>query len=146
MRKSCDCSWQYRVTHVLANLGWVDLDFGCSTLCLVLLGLMGNWQIWLNNWVRWFIIIDQIQPNKNIRADAPPCTRVLMLTGGISHRWPPTPKKWLANLASMTFHLLTVLATQTTKTGSVESLNPSFFDIPSCYLAPGSKTKPKVKI
>ena len=39
----------YRVTHLLANLGWVDLDFGCSTLCLVLPGLMGNWQ----NWQDW---------------------------------------------------------------------------------------------
>ena len=31
-----------RVTHLLANLGWVDFDLGCSTLCLVLHGLMGN--------------------------------------------------------------------------------------------------------
>ena len=34
----------YRVNHLLANLGWVDFDFACSTLCLVLPGLMGNWQ------------------------------------------------------------------------------------------------------
>ena len=25
----------YREVHLLANLGWVDLDFGSSTLCLV---------------------------------------------------------------------------------------------------------------
>ena len=25
---------QYRVTHLLANLGWIDLDLGCSTTLL----------------------------------------------------------------------------------------------------------------
>ena len=28
----------YSVTHLLANLGWVDFDLECSTLCLVLPG------------------------------------------------------------------------------------------------------------
>ena len=28
----------YRVIHLLANLGWVDFDFHCSTLCLVVPG------------------------------------------------------------------------------------------------------------
>ena len=28
----------YRVTHLRANLGWVDFHFGCSALCLVLPG------------------------------------------------------------------------------------------------------------
>ena len=32
----------YRVTHLLANLGWVDFDFGCSTLCLVLPGKLAE--------------------------------------------------------------------------------------------------------
>ena len=31
----------YRVAHLLANLGWVDFYFGCSTLCLVLPGAPG---------------------------------------------------------------------------------------------------------
>ena len=35
--------------YSMANLGWVDFDFGCSTLCLVLPGLMGNWQNWLSS-------------------------------------------------------------------------------------------------
>ena len=39
----------YRVRHLLANLGLVDLDLCCSTLCLVLSGLMGNWQTWLSS-------------------------------------------------------------------------------------------------
>ena len=29
----------YRVTHILVNLGWVDLDFACSNLCPILLGV-----------------------------------------------------------------------------------------------------------
>ena len=53
----------YRVTHLLANLGWVDFDLGCSTLCLVLPGLMGNWQSWLSSWARWGNIPNQSQPN-----------------------------------------------------------------------------------
>ena len=40
----------YRKAHLQANLGWVDFDFGCSTLCLVLPGLIGNWQNWLSSW------------------------------------------------------------------------------------------------
>ena len=42
----------HRVTHLLANLSWVDLDVGCSILCLVMPGLMGNWQNWLSSWAR----------------------------------------------------------------------------------------------
>ena len=53
----------YRVTHLLANLGCVDFDLGCSTLCLVLPGLTGNWQKWLNSWARWWNIQNQCQPN-----------------------------------------------------------------------------------
>ena len=35
----------YRVTLVVAYMGWVDYDFGHSSVCLVLLGQMGIWQI-----------------------------------------------------------------------------------------------------
>ena len=39
------CIWltflsSYMVTHFMENLGWVDFDFACSTLCLVLPGKM----------------------------------------------------------------------------------------------------------
>ena len=51
------CVGKYRLTHLLANLGWVKYDFGCSILCLVLPGLMGNWQNWLSSWARWWNII-----------------------------------------------------------------------------------------
>ena len=33
-----DCTWWplslYRVTHLVANLGWVDFNLGCSTILL----------------------------------------------------------------------------------------------------------------
>ena len=45
--------WKYRVTHLLANLGWVDLDFDCYTVCPILLRLVGIWQKWLSSWARW---------------------------------------------------------------------------------------------
>jgi len=32
----------YRVTHLLANLGWVDLDLGCYTLCPTAQPLLPN--------------------------------------------------------------------------------------------------------
>ena len=43
----------YRVTMVVAYLGWVDYDFGHSSVCLVLLGQMGIWQNRLVNRARW---------------------------------------------------------------------------------------------
>ena len=53
---------------------WVDNDFGCSTLCLVLPGLMGSWQKWLSRWARWWNIPNPTQPNPTIWGDGPPCT------------------------------------------------------------------------
>ena len=53
----------------------VDFDLGCSTLCMVLPGLMGNWQNGLSSWARWWNTIHQSQqPNPFIRSDAPLCT------------------------------------------------------------------------
>ena len=69
----------YREGHLLGLLCWVDLDSGCSTLSLILLGLMGNGQNWLSSWVRWSNIIDQTQPNPIIRADAPLCTYTVVV-------------------------------------------------------------------
>ena len=37
----------YRVRHHLSDLGWVRFNANCSTICQVLLGLMGNWQNWM---------------------------------------------------------------------------------------------------
>ena len=43
--------------------GLVRLWFCCSTLCLVLPGLMGNWQKWQSRLARWGNIPNQSQPN-----------------------------------------------------------------------------------
>ena len=42
----------YRVAHHVSDLGWVDLDFGCSTVCLILLGLMRDRQNGQSRWAR----------------------------------------------------------------------------------------------
>ena len=44
---------RYRVTHHMANLGWVDFDFDSSTVCPILPGLVGIWQKLLSSWERW---------------------------------------------------------------------------------------------
>ena len=36
------------------RLGFVDLDFEYSTVCLILLELMGIWQKRLDRWARWW--------------------------------------------------------------------------------------------
>ena len=43
---------QYRVIPLPQDLGWVDLDFGCSTVCPILPRLIGIWQKWLCSWAR----------------------------------------------------------------------------------------------
>ena len=54
----------YREVHLLADMGWVDFDFGSSTFCLVLLGLMGSLQNWLCGWAKWWNIrnLSQLNP------------------------------------------------------------------------------------
>ena len=42
LRINFNSELNYRETHLLGNLGWVVFDFGCSTLCLILCGLMGK--------------------------------------------------------------------------------------------------------
>ena len=48
------------------------LSLGCSTLCLVLPGLMGNWQNCLSSWARWWNIPNQSQTNRGSTGDGPP--------------------------------------------------------------------------
>ena len=38
------CVKYYRVGQVVVHLGWVDIYFGCSTTCLILLGQLEVWQ------------------------------------------------------------------------------------------------------
>ena len=35
------------------GLGWVYLNFLCSTVCPILPGLVGVWE-WLDRWARWW--------------------------------------------------------------------------------------------
>ena len=50
------------------GMGWVDLNFECPTVCLILPGLMEIWQKWLEH-------PKQSQPNPGPRADGTPCRR-----------------------------------------------------------------------
>ena len=43
------------VFHQLEDLGWVDFDCVSSTVCLVLLGLMGIWKNRLSSGSEWNI-------------------------------------------------------------------------------------------
>ena len=64
----------YREVHLLADLGWVNFDFGSSTFCLVLLGLMGSWQNWLCGWARWWSIPNLSQLHPVRQENGPLCT------------------------------------------------------------------------
>ena len=44
------------------RLGFVDLDFECSTVFPTLLGLMGIWQKRLGSWVRWWNTEIKVSP------------------------------------------------------------------------------------
>ena len=52
----------YRLFHQLADLGCCDLDLDSSTVCRVLLGLIGIWQNRLSCLASWWNI--QIKVNK----------------------------------------------------------------------------------
>ena len=54
------------MTHQVGNLvslGWVEFDFGYSTVCQILLGLMRVWQKGLSSWAGWVEHPNQNQPN-----------------------------------------------------------------------------------
>ena len=46
------------------DLGRVDLDFGCSTVCPILPGLIGIWQKWLCSWARWWNTQNKVSPTQ----------------------------------------------------------------------------------
>ena len=55
----------YRVIHLLGeDLGWVDFDFSCSTICPILLGLLGIWQNRLGSWARLWNTQIKVNPTK----------------------------------------------------------------------------------
>ena len=45
--RKCWTRKKYRLNLVVADLGWVDLDSGCTIVCPFLLCQMGIWQNWL---------------------------------------------------------------------------------------------------
>ena len=53
---SDEIGFENRVGHLVGQLGWLNFDLGCPTICPVLLRLMGNWQNWLSSWARWWNI------------------------------------------------------------------------------------------
>ena len=59
----------YRVSHLLVDLGWVDLDFECSTVCQILPGLIMAGQ--LGKMVEHR---NQSHLNQGLRPDGTPCT------------------------------------------------------------------------
>ena len=91
----------YRVTHLLANLGWVDLDFDCSTVCPILLGLVWIWQKRLSTWARWWNIPNQSQPNPGLLGDGSLCRQFIKYTGLL---WWSRTWVWLTWI--LMFHLL----------------------------------------
>ena len=50
---------QLGVIHLPQDLGWVDLDFGSSTVWL-----MGIWQKWLCSWAKWWNTQIKINPTQ----------------------------------------------------------------------------------
>ena len=56
--------WQptNRLTHQLADIGWVDVDFCSFTLCPI--RLMRIWQNRLRNWARWRDINFKVNASK----------------------------------------------------------------------------------
>ena len=99
--KNVNRSRLYRVTHLLANLGWVDLDFDCSTVCPILLGLVWIWQKWLSTWARWWNIPNQSQPNPGLLGDGSLCRQFIKYTGLL---WWSRTWVWLTWI--LMFHLL----------------------------------------
>ena len=67
-------SVHYRVFHKLEDLGLVDFDFVCSTVCPILHGQMEFRQKRLSNCARWWNIPNLSQPNPSPQADGTPCT------------------------------------------------------------------------
>ena len=55
------------------GMGWVDYDFGHSTVSQVVLRQMGVWQNRLGNWKRWWNIPNKGQPNPCTRPPLSPC-------------------------------------------------------------------------
>ena len=54
----------YRGIYRVMHLGWVELDFECSNIWLILLGPTGIWQNRLSSWARWWKIQFKFNPTQ----------------------------------------------------------------------------------
>ena len=54
----------YRVAHLVADLGWVDLDFEWSSVCPIVPWLMGIWLKELHEWERCLNTDIQVKPSQ----------------------------------------------------------------------------------
>ena len=61
-------------TAGLRQLGWVNFDFGCFTVCLILLGQMRERQNLQGSWARWVELPSQSKLNQDPRPVVSPCS------------------------------------------------------------------------
>ena len=54
----------YRVSHLLVHLVSEDFNFGCFTVCPILPGLFGIWQMWQCSWARWWNTQIKVNPTQ----------------------------------------------------------------------------------
>ena len=64
----------YRVAHLVANLGWVDLNFDYSTVCLIPAWADGSLSEAAGQLGKTVELPNPSQPNPGSRPDGPPCT------------------------------------------------------------------------
>ena len=102
----------YRVAHLVADLGWLDLDFECSTVCPILPGLMGIWQKGLGKTVEHR---NPSQPSPGPRPDGPPCiifdfAEEIRPSFGLPYAFSPARRRILRMLTRSISHALVSIA------------------------------------
>ena len=75
-------SIKYRVRHLVADLGWVDFVFGCSTVSQILLGKIRISQYWHRSRARWCATVNIIVNLTQVRDQMP---LPVLLFQGLSH-------------------------------------------------------------
>ena len=73
--------YQYRVAHLVVDLGWVQSDFEHCNVCPVLPWLMEIWQKGLGNWARWWNTEIQVNPTQ-VRHQMGHLVHILRTGGG----------------------------------------------------------------
>ena len=52
------------MSHLLVDLGWVGLDLWCSTICLILLGLMGILQLFQSVYLDAEVAVNDVETDE----------------------------------------------------------------------------------